>query len=586
MDKRLSKKTKLKIIIGIIIFIVCILAAALFILLVKVKGNFSYVYNYLVKTEGSIEAEYYPEAEAGANLTTAYFTDATNPSDYFRSTALQVDGVSVDNYIRSNKINFTQEFLDAFTSWKGLITYRGNYSRNLQSFGTVHLTEQKFNTDYWSVSTGKVLKSDGVNYWSGNGWTGQPLVVEWDDDVRQHMNMYDWAKEKDGLVEVIYPGMDGQIHFLDMETGEATRDCIYVGLTFKGTCSLHPDMPLLVCGAGDSQPGMYGEFVCARVFIYNLFTGEKLYELGADDDFAPRTWHAYDSSAVFCPAADTLICPGENGVLYTIHLNSQYNREEGTLSIAPDELVQYTYYASTAEERIYLGEGGYGSEASAAVWGEYLFLGDNGGMFYCLDLNTMSPVWVQDVQEDVNSSPVFEVDENGNKYVYVATTLKYHTDEHHIGEAAIYKLNAMNGEIIWRKPYQVHTVSGLAGGMLATGVLGEGAISNYIIYAVSKCPEVDSGYIVAINKYNGDEAWRIEMSCDIWSSASAIYDEDGSVYLIQCCNSGDILLIDAVRGKILDRMNFGTVIEATPAVYNNRLVVGLRSEKIIGVEFK
>ena len=44
--------------------------------------------------------------------------------------------------------------------------------------------------------------------------------------------------------------------------------------------------------------------------------------------------------------------------------------------------------------------------------------------------------------------------------------------------------------------------------------------------------------------------------------------------------------MNALTGTILDKMNFGTVIEATPAVFGNRLVVGLRSEKIIGVEFE
>ena len=39
--------------------------------------------------------------------------------------------------------------------------------------------------------------------------------------------MYDWAKEKDDLVEVIYACMDGYVYFLDLETGEATRDPLY-----------------------------------------------------------------------------------------------------------------------------------------------------------------------------------------------------------------------------------------------------------------------------------------------------------------------------------------------------------------------
>ena len=59
---------------------------------------------------------------------------------------------------------------------------------------------------------------------SGSGWTGQPLMEKWSREVKKSMNMYDWAKEKDDLVEVIYACMDGYVYFLDLETGEATRD--------------------------------------------------------------------------------------------------------------------------------------------------------------------------------------------------------------------------------------------------------------------------------------------------------------------------------------------------------------------------
>ncbi len=580
-------KRKVKIGIAITAILLLLFLGTGFALLVKVKGNISYLYNFVVKTQGSLPVEYNEDAKTGADGTKAYATDVTDPANYLLDTALMVNGQEVDSYTRPDPINFLSDWLENFTSLKGIITFRGNYARNMKSYGSVHLNNALFSNDYWTVTTGKALKSDGVNYWSGNGWTGQPLIVQWDDETKQHMNLYDSAKEKEGLTEVIYPGMDGQIHFLDLETGEPTRDPIIVGMTFKGTASLYPSgIPMLICGSGDSQPGMYGEQVSARVFIYSLIDGSKLYELGANDDFAPRIWHAYDSSAIISTDTDTLIYPGENGVLYTLKLNTKYNASTGDLSVNPGELVEFTYYPKTALDRVYEGEGGYGSESSADVWGNYLFFGDNGGMFSCLDLNTMQIVWVQDVLEDVNSSPIFEEDEDGNKFVYVATTLKYHTDEHHLGEACIYKLNAMTGEIIWKKPYEVHTVLGLAGGILATGCLGEGAISDYIIYSVSKVPSVDTAYIVALNKYSGEEAWRVELDCDVWSSAVPVYDEDGTVYLIQCCNNGNILLMNALTGTILDKMNFGTVIEATPAVFGNRLVVGLRSEKIIGVEFE
>ena len=46
------------------------------------------------------------------------------------------------------------------------------------------------------------------------------------------------------------------------------------------------------------------------------------------------------------------------------------------------------------------------------------------------------------------------------------------------------------------------------------------------------------------------------------------------------------LLINALTGEIVAKRNYGSNIEATPAVYGNRLVVGLRSEYILGISFE
>ena len=46
-------------------------------------------------------------------------------------------------------------------------------------------------------------------------WTGQPLLVQWDDNVRNIMNINPEKKSKRDLVEVIYATLDGHIYFLD-----------------------------------------------------------------------------------------------------------------------------------------------------------------------------------------------------------------------------------------------------------------------------------------------------------------------------------------------------------------------------------
>ena len=596
MKKELTKTEKLIRlfrVIGIALAAVLVVVLlGIFALLIKVKGNVSYIYNYLYGTRGSLPVTEYAGATVGADAKVPYCIPETDPLAIFDRTEVSVNGVMTDAFARETEIEFSEDYLKDFTAYKGIITFRGNYMRSLSAYGTPQITENKIAPTTWKYKTGKFLKCDGVNYWSGNGWTGQPLAVQWDPETRNLMNLYKEAKSKANLVEVIYPGMDGKIRFLDMETGKETREPINVGMTFKGTCSLHPDYPLLICGSGDSATGLFGEQVSARLFIYNLIDGTKLGEIGANDALAPRVWHAFDSSPIFCTAADTVICPGENGLIYTVRLNTEYNPETGELRINPDETVRYAYYPKQKDDRFGAngssksGAESNGSESSAVVYDKYLFFGDNGGIFQCLDLNTMQPVWVQDLYEDINSSPVFEINDNGEKFIYVATTLKFHYDANHLGEACLYKLNAMTGAIVWKKPYEVHTVQGLAGGFLSSGACGSGDVSDYLFYSVSKVPSVDTGYIVAISKTTGEEYWRLELRCDAWSSGCLIKAADGKTRLVQCCANGDILLIDAKNGKILDTMNFGSNIESTPVIFENRLAVGLRSENIIGIEFK
>jgi len=546
-------------------------------------GSFSYLHNYLNNTAGSLEYQTFPEAMAGADGETPKFVDETDPESFGVKEYLDMDVWPASGvYERNPQIDFGTEITQN-SSVPGILTFRGNYRRDTSSVGKAGITDRKFDTDKWTFATGKLLKNNGSDYWSGNGWTGQPLLVSWSKEVRQNMNMYDFAKEKDNLTEVIYPGMDGRIHFLDLSTGEETRPVINVGMTFKGTASVYPGgIPLLFCGCGDAQTGPYGENVSQRFYIYSLIDGTLLYEDGYDDSFAPRTWHAYDSSPIIDAETDTLIYPGENGVIYTMNLNTQYNEETGWLKVSPSRRVKYSF---TIPGRYGEDKRAWGSECSACAWKGYIFLGDNSGIFYCLDINTMKMVWVTDLGDDINSSPMLSFEDSG-KYLYVGTTLKYGTNDNSTGEAAIYKINAITGQTVWKKPYEVHTVKGYAGGVLSTGALGMGVIDDYVLYSVSKTPSLESGYIVALNKATGHEDWRINLDTYSWSSGVLTYDRNGAPFLVQGCQNGDLLLIDVLNGKIVDTMNFGSAIEATPVMYGNRLIIATRSEKIIGLSVK
>ncbi len=579
--RHLSKRVKRILTAVVSVLLVCVLVTGFLAFKFMVKyGSLKYLYNYRNKTQGSLKQEYDESASQGADGDVPHSVPETDPEKFGVREQIESKGKIVETINRDYKIKFDTK--NDPESNAGFSTFRGNYRRDASSVSTVSAGERTL-VDSWEYKTGKLLKNTGSDYWSGNGWTGQPLLAKWEDSVRAGMNMYESAKNKNGLVEIIYPGMDGQIHFLDLETGEETRPVINVGMTFKGTASLYPGgVPLLFCGCGDAQTGPFGENVSQRFYIYSLIDGSLLYEGGMNDSFAPRQWHAYDSSPLIDPGSDTLIYPGENGVIYTMRLNTEYKKEYSSVSIKPSPMIKYTFTIDNiyAEDKRL-----WGSECSACAWNGYIFLGDNAGMFYCLDVNAMKMVWITDLKEDINSSPILSFEDDGT-YIYVGTTLKYGYNEHSMGEAAIYKLNAVTGRTVWKKGYEVNTVKGYAGGVLSTGVLGKGEIGDYVIYSVSKTPSLESGYLVALNKKTGHEDWRITLDMYSWSSTILTYDNSGMPLIIQGCQNGDLLLIDARDGKILNRLNFGSAIEATPVMYADRLVIAVRGEKIYGAQLK
>ncbi len=511
----------------------------------------------------------------------AYVPHKTTSSDPAKwAAALQVyENDSLTSfYNRTEKISFGDP--EDYFALPGISTFRGNNYRDSATYGTATVTQKRLK-ERWSYKTSTLAGSS----WSGSGWTGQPLIVKWDDATRAVMNLYPDKKAKADLVEVIYATLDGHIYFIDLEDGSATRDAINVGMCFKGAGSLDPrGYPLMYVGSGDVNAK--GER--PRMFIISLIDGKILYQLGHNETVAKRTdnksWCAFDSAPLVHGATDTLIWPGENGVLYTMKLGTQYNVQTGLLSISPGSIVKTTYSTNRSSNDTYW----YGMEASCAIVENYLYVSENGGMFFCIDLNTMELVWAQDTMDDSNCSPVFERVSEKEGYIYTAPSLHWTRDANMQGTINLYKLNAVTGEIVWQTPYDVHTVDKVSGGVQSTPLLGkEGtSIEGLVIFTVARTPKLYSGYTVALDSKTGKEVWRLDMNNYAWSSPVAFYGTDGTAYVAVCDAMGYIFLLDGATGKQLDLINLGGLIEASPAVYGNTLVVGTRKEKICAVDIQ
>ncbi len=490
--------------------------------------------------------------------------DGTEPERLISSTAIMVDGEVVEEYESDYEINF--DLPERYTELEGIVTFRGDNFRSGAAYGTASVSSKTL-TKAWSKSTSGLSDTDGT-YWSGSGWTGQPLIVKWPEATRKNISaMYDWAREKEGLVEVIYATLDGHVYFYELTSGEYTRDPLNLGFNYKGAGALDPrGYPILYVGSGvDSVNGR------SRVKVVNLIDNSVMFEFGHNETFANRSWHMFDSSPLVSAETDQLIYPGENGILYIIHLNTKYNEQTGELSVDPDNIVKWKYNGVRSGSRYWLGV-----ESSAAIINNYIFLADNGGNLMCLDLNTLKLVWVQDVLDDTNCSPVVDV-EDGHPYIYISTSFHYGWRSYSTAEIPIFKIDAETGEIVWRTDYTCYTVQDLSGGVQGTIAVGKNKLSDMIFVPIARTPGASSGTLAALKKDTGEVVWEKETSMYSWSSPVDFYDADGNGYLLYCNSGFNMFLIDGKTGEQLDYMNLGGNIEASPAMYGNYAVVGTRA---------
>jgi outer membrane protein assembly factor BamB len=461
----------------------------------------------------------------------------------------------------------------AYSELEGVTAFRGNNYRNSPSYGTRDIKEKKLEI-IWEQETGAISAAN--SYWPGSGWTGQPLLVHWPEEVRTVMNLNPEFKNSD-FTEVIYPILDGNIYFLDLETGKPTRNKIKLGYSIKGTGMIDPrGYPLFYTGMGLNSNGV--STTSFKYRIYNLTNQSELFSFPGKDPSAFRSWGAFDSSAVINRQTDTLIEAGENGMVYKIKLNTKFDKSAGTVSVSP-EITKYRYKSSYSSDQ--------GIENSPAYYRNLMFFVDNGGTLQCLDINKMEPVWIYNVQDDTDSSIVVEETDDG-VFLYTANEIDKRCAGGKAAKAPanIRKFNALTGELIWQKDFSAFYRSYINGGVLGTPLIGKDDIADRIIYPVCFTGSELDGKLVALDKKTGEVIWSRDLTHYSWSSPVDIKSSDGKTYGLFCDYGGYMHLFDPMTGDDYDKVSLGGNIESSPSVYDNIAVVGSYAKKIFGVRIK
>lgn len=454
----------------------------------------------------------------------------------------------------------------------GVLTFRGNNHRTGGQYGTAAVTEKKLEVA-WTKRIGEI-RGEG-SYWPGAGWTGQPLLIQWPRETKIAMGLASEFVDDDTFVEVIYPVFEGKIHRLDLKTGRPTKDPIDVGWGFKGTASIDPrGYPLLYAGQGlNDTNGTIGPW---RYRVFDLIQNKEVWHLSGLDPAAPRhDWGAFDSSALIDARTDTLIEPAENGLIYKVKLNSSYDPAARTVSVAPS--VTRLRYTAPGNKK-------YGIENSAVAYKNLMFAADNDGKLFAWDATTLQIVWMRDTGDDVDASLVLEETDAG-VFLYTGNEVDNRGAEGGERITNIRKIDALTGKEVWQYDLPAY-YTGINGGVLATPIVGTGAISDLVIFNVSRTTAPREGDLVALNKATGTVAWRRHLSNYSWSSPTMITADDGTQYGVLADSDGVMHLFDPTTGRDITTVSLGKNVEATPAVFGNTLVVASYDRSIYAITIR
>ncbi len=461
---------------------------------------------------------------------------------------------------------------DNYTYWAGgVLTFRSDSFRRNAAFGTAEISEDKMSI-LWQSEIGSLKTADGTLY--GVGWTGQPAIVKWSRDVREIMNISDEKKAVTALKEVIFSAQDGKVYFLDLNDGQQTRDPISVGYPLKGSVSVDTSgKPMISFGQGVSKMAG-GKTGAIGFYLYNLIDCKQLMFINGrkgDNQKQYGSNGAFDGSSLMLWNADAMVIAGENGLFYTVKLNTDfaYESDPATLTVNPSTV----YLRSKAEKA---KDSQVSIESSIAMYDHYVYMADNYGALRCVDVNTMSTVWAADMGDNTDAAIALDFDDEGSLWLYTGNT-----NASRLGSkknVSARRINAMTGEIDWTFEIKCKQDKKTEqSGFKASPVIGENSIDHLVIFTANKVDEGGST-IVALNKETGEVAWQYHLNAEAISSPVAVYNEAGDAWLIQADKEGTLHMLDAQSGAYLSSLDLGGEIQGSPAVYKDTLVIGTCSK--------
>jgi outer membrane protein assembly factor BamB len=231
------------------------------------------------------------------------------------------------------------------------------------------------------------------------------------------------------------------------------------------------------------------------------------------------------------------------------------------------------------------GQPKQGIENSIVAHKNLIWFADNGGAVYCVDLRTdeVKWVWRGPHADDTNPTLVLALEDDG-PVLYYGTELDVQRSKSK--QAWLRKLAGRSGELLWERGF----ASGMAGllnsGFYATVALGDGDLADLIFATVSGYPSDHAFTLLAVERNTGETRWSFEGDTYSWSSPIFFRSQEGDPWLVQGDALGRLRLIDARTGELQHQVSLAANIEASPAMFEGRLVLGTRVNSIYGVDVR
>lgn len=506
---------------------------------------------------------------------TASAADGAAPDDLKLTETLYQGAKSLSSFSREK--SYIARFPDnyAFNNKTGVYTFRGDNFRRNAAFGTVEVADGQMDV-LWSYDLGSLRTADSGTLY-GVGWNNQPAIVKWTKEVREMMNVNEESKNS-VLCEVIFSAQDGKVYFLDLKTGAATRDPIDIGYPMRGSVSVDPQgRPMISFGQAISK--LSKKTGAIGYYLYNLIDQTQLAFINGRSSDKQKQYSqngAFDGCSlfVFGNGADAMLVAGENGLLYTVDLNAEFTYPtsaspdtKASLTVSPDI---YYLRAKTGSEK----EARTSVESAISMYRNYVFLADGYGIIRCVDTDTMRTVWAVDAGDNTDAAPALD-DADGTIALYTGNTAFSRLGSKK--DVTIRRLNAMTGEEAWQYTVKCAYDKTEQSGCKASPLVGQNDLNGLVYFTVNQV-EGGGSRLIALDKQSGQEKWRYDMKAESISSPVAVYNEAGNGWVVQCDSAGNVTLLDGLTGYVCSTTNLGGTIEASPAVYRDKLVVGTCSK--------